>query len=151
MQTEEIKKKWQEKNVEKHILQSELCNLEFELKGFKEELSSLNIPYHLIRVTPLGKNPYCFGIKRGTFQDLKQGEILLIVGVMNKFKVDEHIFYVYQIDKDTFNGFKSGYDGSFEYMTYCFSCGGEKRYLPTLEEFLEERKKEVKNEKQSTI
>ena len=101
---------------QKNNLNHQICELEFNQKGFNERLKLKNKSYVLFRKTPLGKNTSKFkntifkktiGISKSQFWTLIDNNYLIIIGVMNPISVDEHIYYVYEHNKDI--AMKDGY------------------------------------------
>jgi len=135
---------------EKHKLQSQICLLEFEAKGYKEKLEKLDIKYKVFCKTPLGKHikwQTTIGIPIKEFSLLMKENTLIIIGLSNSLKVDTHIFYVFDYTR-----LKGGTSGEDEYIDIkrvenkqeeCSECKKNKSKiisLPTIEEYLDERK-----------
>jgi len=142
---EERIKKIEERNKLNH----EICELEFEEKGFNKRLE--NIKYKLFRKTQLGKNNINYkltiGILRKQFWYLVQNNYLIIIAIQNPHKVDEHNYYIYDHNKDF--GFKNGYTHEDEYINFMLVIkekdkeGNDKdvrRWLRAVEEYLNEHK-----------
>ena len=125
---------------EKHKIEKELCKLEFKEKSYQKILEDLNILYILIRRTPLGKNgenwQRTIGVPINQFEYCKNNKILIIIGIMDKLKVDSHIFYVFDFEKDS--SFLSGYTNTTQYINYGITNQEKKKnYLQTIEEYLD--------------
>ena len=131
---------------EKNKLIHEICGLEFKQKGFEERLKIKK--YRLFRRTPLGKNTKNYkltiGIPSKVFWEIVKEKELIIIAVMNPLKVEEHLFYVYDHEKDSH--FKNGYAYDSEYINYMIMLKEDdkdvRKWLKTIEEYLNETKKE---------
>jgi len=140
---EEREKLIQQKNELNH----KICKLEFKEKGFEERLK--NIKYRLFMRTPLGKNTKNYkltiGIPREIFWGIVKEKELIIIAIINPLKVNEHIFYVYDHEKDLH--FKNGYTPMSEYINYMLMIpeNGKdiRKWLRTVEEYLDEKEKET--------
>jgi hypothetical protein len=140
MKSEERIKKIEERNR----LNKEICELEFKEKGFEEKFK--DVKYQLFRKTQLGKNNINYkltiGIPKKQFWYLIQNDYLIIISIQNPLKVDEHIYYVYNHNKDFH--FKNGYTHEDEYVNFMLvnkENGKDiRRWLKTVEEYLNEDK-----------
>jgi len=103
----------------KHEIEKEICEKEFEEKGYKQILETLGIKYYILRRTPLGKNDYHYkktiGIPKEIFWNVINKDIWVIIGIFNPLKVDEHNFYIFRKED---SHFIDGYTNTTQYVNY---------------------------------
>ena len=62
------------------------CLLEFEVKGFKDRLDGLRVPYKVYFRNPLHKNRFVVGIPRFEFDEIVSNEGLVVIGMVDTKK-----------------------------------------------------------------
>lgn len=129
--------------VQKNKLVHDICELEFEGRGFKERLKKLQISYKLYYRTPTGKHSQwqiSVGIPIKEFNKLLQEKILIIIGLTNPREIDTNLFYVFNFKEG-----KGGTSNDHEYIDIKRRLDERwKCLLPTIEEYLDEKEKETK-------
>jgi hypothetical protein len=114
------------------------CLLEFEVKGFKDRLDGLRVPYKVYFRNPLHKNRFVVGIPRFEFDEIVSNEGLVVIGMVDTKKCNDYKYYVFDGRKNA--GFLSGIDGFTQYVNVCIRFKGDDGvvktfYLPVMEDF----------------